>query len=101
MTSMDAQDSVQTLNITKLAEYQPPDWLVPEVSLDFSLDPAATIVRARLRVTRGGSHERPLVLNGSRLETRWIEVNGERRNVMPEGDTLSVEIDGDEAIVET
>jgi len=101
MMSMDAQDSVQTLNIVRLADYQPPDWLVPEVSLAFSLDGAATIVRARLTVKRNGAHDRPLVLDGSRLETRLVAINGEPLTVKPEGDTLSLIIAGDEATVET
>ena len=30
-------------------DYRPPDWLVPEVALDFELDPERTRVRATLR----------------------------------------------------
>ena len=33
-------------------DYRPPDWLVPEIALDFALDPAATRVRATLNVVR-------------------------------------------------
>ena len=35
-------------------EYRPPTWLVPEIALDFALDPAATRVRATLQVRRNG-----------------------------------------------
>ena len=35
-------------------DYRPPDWLVPEIALDFVLDPAATRVRATLEVVRAG-----------------------------------------------
>ena len=45
-------------------DYRPPEWLVPEVALEFDLDPAATRVRARLEVARGGAHAEPLRLDG-------------------------------------
>jgi len=35
----------------RLADYQPPDWLVETVELDVSLHPTATRVRARLKVS--------------------------------------------------
>ena len=38
--------------------YRAPDWLVPEISLDFALDPDATLVRAMLEVVRNGEHDR-------------------------------------------
>ena len=37
-------------------DYHPPEWMVPEVALDFRLDPAETIVKARLTVRRNGTH---------------------------------------------
>ena len=33
-------------------DYRAPDWLVPEIRLDFDLDPERTRVRATLRVER-------------------------------------------------
>ena len=53
-------------------DYRPPDWLVPAIHLDFALDPAATRVRARLDVVRGGDHDRPLKLDGVDFETLAI-----------------------------
>ena len=44
-------------------DYCPPDWLVPEVRLDFALDAVKTVVKATLSVTRNGAHDRPLVLD--------------------------------------
>ena len=51
-------------------DYRPPDWLVPEVRLDFTLDGAETLVRATLTLQRNGLHERPLRLDGDELELR-------------------------------
>ena len=49
-------------------EYRAPDWLVPTVALDFALEPTRTLVTARLTVTRNGTHERALRLDGEALE---------------------------------
>jgi aminopeptidase N len=98
---MDAQDNVQTLDLVRLADYRPPDWLVPEVALAFDLDGPATIVRARLRVRRNGQHDRPLVLDGSRLETRHIRIDGQPQKHTPEGDRLVLPLASDEAVIET
>ena len=35
-------------------DYRPPDWLVPEIRLDFDLDADRTRVRATLKVERNG-----------------------------------------------
>ena len=35
-------------------DYRPPDWLVPEIALEFELDAERTIVRATLEVERNG-----------------------------------------------
>jgi aminopeptidase N len=78
-------------------DYQPPDWLVPEVALDLSLDAGRTVVRARLSVERNGEHDRPLRLAGDELEL--ISVSGGEWSV--DGDTLAIAIDGDRATIET
>lgn len=57
-------------------DYSPPDWFVPEISLDFTLDPASTQVRATLSVTRNGAHERPLILDGDGLSPMEVQVDG-------------------------
>jgi aminopeptidase N len=78
-------------------DYRPPDWLVPEVALDFELDPERTIVRATLQVQRSGDHDRPLRLAGDGLEL--LSVAGGLWSM--DGDTLVVAIDGDQATIET
>ncbi len=85
----------------RLADYAPPDWLVPEVALDFRLDAARTIVTARLVVERRGTHQRPLRLDGHGLETELVSVDGQAIAAVPNGDVLSLDIAGNRAIVET
>ena len=48
-------------------DYRPPDWLVPEIRLDFDLGLERTRVRATLSVERNGTHDRPLRLDGDGL----------------------------------
>ena len=65
--------------VIRREDYQAPDWLVPEVELAFALDPARTVVTARLTVTRNGAHDRPLRLDGEELELLALRVDGEAR----------------------
>ncbi len=52
-----------------LKDYAPPLFRIPEVSLDFKLDPEATRVTATIRVERATARAHdPLVLNGNRLK---------------------------------
>jgi len=60
----------------RLAEYQPPAFLIDEISLDFNLDPAATRVKARMAVRRNGDHAQPLWLNGERLKSISVAIDG-------------------------
>ena len=82
-------------------DYRPPDWLVPAIALDFTLDPAATRVRARLEVVRNGDHDRPLKLDGDELEPLALRVDGRDVNWRMEGPNLLLDITGDRAVVET
>jgi len=81
-------------------DYRPPDWLVPELSLNFVLDPARTQVRSRLRVARNGAHQRPLRLDGDGLTPLKVLIDGRESEWLMEGPALVVEIAGDEALVE-
>jgi aminopeptidase N len=62
----------------RLSDYQPPAFLIDEVSLDFRLEPAATRVRARLSIHRNGDHTEPLRLNGERLKPLSVALDGRR-----------------------
>ena len=82
-------------------EYRAPDWLVPTVAIDFALDPTRTLVTARLTVTRNGTHERALRLDGEALILVSLKVDGQAVAPAFEGAQLVVPIAGDQAVVET
>ena len=95
------QDARHTpvLTSVRLSDYRPPDWLVPDIDLDFRLDATRTVVTARMTVRRNGSHDRPLRLDGHGLETRRISVDGVDVAAVPNHDVLSIDIAGDTAVI--
>ncbi|MGP1352544.1 MAG: aminopeptidase N, partial [Parasphingopyxis sp.] len=101
---LDMQSATATPPVIRREDYRPPDWLVPEIALDFQLDPARTLVRARLSVTRNGAHDAPLRLDGESLKLLEVWRDGEQ---LEDGDwalddeSLTIPIAGDAAIVET
>ena len=82
-------------------DYRPPEWLVPEISLDFALDPEATRVRATLQVVRNGEHRNALRLDGDELTPLKVRVDGRDAEWRIEGDQLVIDISGDQATVDT
>jgi aminopeptidase N len=82
-------------------DYQPPDWLVPEIRLDFNLDAARTRVRAVLSVQRNGDHDRPLRLDGDGLKLLSVKVDTGDPDWRLQGDDLVIELSGSEAKIET
>ena len=73
----DAQTATQAPKVTRRDDYREPDWRVPEIALDFDLDPSETRVRATLAVVRNGAHDRPLRLDGDGLTPVAVRVDGE------------------------
>src|SRR5579859_2525930 len=60
-------------------DYRPPAFLVETVDLHFDLDPAATIVRARLALRRDPAHgdpSAPLRLDGEALTLLALRLDG-------------------------
>jgi aminopeptidase N len=82
-------------------DYLPPDWLVPEIQLDFSLEIDRTRVRATLAVERDGAHDRPLKLDGSELKLLSVKVDGQDGHWTFEEDRLVIELAGSRATIET
>lgn len=73
---VDMLPSAATPTIIRRSDYRPPDWLIPDVSLDFTLDATCTRLSASLSVTRNGDHDRPLRLDGDGLVPLEVRVDG-------------------------
>ena len=91
-------------SVIRRQDYRQPDWLVPDVELDFNLDPARTTVRATLTVSRNGDHDHPLKLDGDELTPIGVKVDG--RALLPsdwhmEGGALIIPLSGAAHQVET
>ncbi len=98
----DAQNAPQAPRITRREDYREPDWFVPDIALDFDLDPAATRVKAVLHVTRNGSHDRPLVLLGDGLSPLAVKVDGaEAQGWSMDGPDLVIPLGGAAHMIET
>ncbi|MEO5773418.1 MAG: aminopeptidase N [Sphingomicrobium sp.] len=91
---------------TRRQDYRPPDWLVPDIALNFALGNDKTKVQARLVVERNpaGSPDAPLRLNGDELQPLAVWIDGVQSGdwTMQGGDLLIV-LDGDrhEVAIET
>jgi aminopeptidase N len=77
---IDAQSALANPVVTRREDYSAPDWLVPDIALDFDLDPATTRVKAALDVTRNGDHDRPLRLDGDGQVPLSVSVDGNPHN---------------------
>ncbi|MDB5679301.1 aminopeptidase N [Sphingomonas bacterium] len=99
---IDAQSALATPTVKRREDYQPPDWLVPDIALDFDLDPATTRVTAVLDVTRSSAHDRPLRLDSDGQVPLRVLVDGAAHNDWRmDGDTLEIELSGSEHRIET
>ncbi len=99
---LDIQTSLAQPIVIRREEYAAPDWLVPQVSLDFALAAATTRVRAALSVTRNGGHDRPLRLDGAGQTPLSVHVDGVAVNDWRiEGEQLVVPLQGAAHRVET
>ncbi len=75
----------------RLADYQPPDFHISTVSLDFALDPEATRVTAKLIITRNGNHKKPLVLAGEKLKLISLALDGKTPVHIVDSEGLTIE----------
>ncbi len=94
-------DTAGTPQTIRLSDYRPPDWLVPHVALDFDLGAQCTRVRARLTVQRNGKRRAPLVLDGQDLRLLSVKRDDVALDIQPVGEKLTIDIDGDSAVIET
>ncbi len=88
-------------HVTRREDYRPPEWLVPDLALDFTLDAARTLVRARLEVVRNGDHKAPLRLDASGLHILDVRLDGETVNYWFENDVIRINVPGDSGTIET
>jgi len=98
---LDVQKATGAPPVIRREDYQQPDWLVPDIALDFTLDAERTIVRATLKVERNGDHQRPLLLNGDVTAIRSVKVDGAPVDHRYEDKVLRVPVKGASATVET
>ena len=62
--------------VIRRSEYRPPEWLVPDLALEFDLEAALTRVHATLSVVRNGNHDEALKLDGDGLIPLEVKVDG-------------------------
>ncbi len=97
---LDAQNAPAAPAVTRREDYRPPEWEVPEISLEFDLGAARTAVRSKLRVERGHGNG-PLRLNGEGLTLLRVAVDGETVESAFKDGIFTVPISSDAATVET
>ena len=79
-------------------DYRPPDWLVPQTELKFTLGIEKTKVQAKLTVERNpkGAAQAPLRLNGDDIEPLAVWVDGtEAESWIKDGSDLLIDLPGD------
>ena len=100
---LDVQAAAANPPVIRREDYRKPDWLMPDVFLDFDLDPARTVVTARLDVARNGAHGRPLRLHGDGLTPLQVLIDGAPAadSWRMDGSDLVIDLAGDAHVVET
>jgi aminopeptidase N len=99
---LDAAFTATVPHTIRREDYRAPDWLAPEIALDFDLDPAKTRVKTRLSVVRNGVHDRPLVLNGEGLKPLSVSVDEAGfTSWRIDQDGLVLDLSGDAHVIET
>jgi aminopeptidase N len=94
MTDMPSTTLAQPTVIRRL-DYRAPEWLVPEIALDFALSLDATRVRARLSVERQAAGA-SLRLNGDGIAVAALTVDGHAHNAWEmDGNDLVIALPGD------
>ncbi len=103
MPKLDIQNATANPPVIRREEYRTPDWLMPDVYLEYRLDAAKTLVIGRLDVTRNGSHHRPLRLHGDNITPVKVLIDGESQSDAwrMDGPDLVIDLPGDAHTVET
>ena len=99
---IDAQSALANPPVTRREDYRAPDWLVPDIALDFDLAADLTRVKAAIDVTRNGGHDRPLRLDGDALTPLSVMVDGVPHNDWRlDGGDLVIDLPGNAHRIET
>ncbi|WP_151955951.1 aminopeptidase N [Sphingomonas sp. EC-HK361] len=99
---IDVQTAPAQPTVTRREAYSAPEWLVPDIHLDFDLDPAETRVKARLSVKRNGAHTDPLRLDGAGQQPLSVMIDGVAVNDWRlDGETLVIPLSGAAHTIET
>src|SRR4051794_29538978 len=96
-TAPEAPPSPTHLTIRR-EDYRPPEWLVPQVELRFTLGIEATRVQSKLLVERNPAAEKThiLRLNGDGLTPAGVWIDGEQANDWRiDGGDLLIELPGE------
>ena len=99
----DAAPSPEAPPVIRREDYRPPDWLVPEVALDFALGSDETRVLSTLTVKRNpdGSGDPAILLNGDGIAASAVRVDGKVVNDWKMiGSNLLIELGGDSHVIE-
>ncbi|MBA2918518.1 aminopeptidase N [Sphingomonas sp. MAH-20] len=84
--------------VIRREDYTPPAWRVPEIALEFDLDPARTVVRSRMQVERAGPG--PLKLDHGGQQIVSIRVDGASAEYRDEGGRLILDLPRDSHAIE-
>jgi aminopeptidase N len=85
--------------VIRREDYRPPAWRVPDVTLEFELDPGSTRVRARLAVERAG--DGPLRLDHGGQQILAVRVDGETAEWREEGGQIVIDLPAATHLIET
>src|SRR5256885_2107167 len=98
---LDAQNAVAPAPAAiRREDYRPPEWLVPEIGLDFDLNAEKTIVRSTMQVRRHGAQRAPLRLQGDSIAPLSVKLDGAAADWALDDGDLVLAIEGNEATVE-
>ena len=84
-------------------DYKPPNWLVPEIALDFALGLETTRVRSTLSVEKNpaGDGSATIRLNGDGINVTSLALDGQHFNSWAmDGDDLLIDLPGDRHTIE-
>jgi len=83
--------------VKKRSDYRKPDFLIHHVELEFTLIDRSTKVICISKVTRNGTHNKPLILDGEGIQLSSVQINDTDVSNYQQTDTsLTIDTDIDE-----